>query len=622
MSGIAGWVDYVRELSHQDTVVRTMTATMANRGPDHERVWTSRDAVLGHRALYVTDREPQPQPLVVARDSDGRTAVVTYAGQLYNGGELWTELTGRGHGFHTRDDAEVIAHAYLEWGAGCVERFDGMFAIAIWDEQSRELVLARDRIGMKTLFYAAQHTGVVFGSERKTVLAHPQVDPVVDRRGLRELFSLAATPGEAIFQGMRQVLPGELVRVRPKGISTHQYWALSSHPHTDDKDTTVATILELLEQSVDRHLPHDVPTGTLLSGGVDSSTVTALAAKKARERAGALPRAFTVSFTQQEENFQADAIWATRDDPFVADVVKHVGIELTTVMLDTQELMDPLPRLATLYAKDLPNPLGNMNTSLYLLCRQVREQTGVVLHGDPSDALFGGFPWVFQPNIMNADTLPWVARAQAAGGRTGFGADLLEAGLLKELDLATYSTERYHEALAGMPYRDGETGLDRKMREVTYLHLTRWLEVLLGQSETMSGAVGLEVRWPYADHRLVEYAFNIPWSMKDCDERGKGLLRAAAANLVPQTVLNRKKSPFPVTHNPEYGKALCAELAELLADPNAPAATLLNTTAAREIIKDPDKLAGGSAAFAARSNIEMLLQFNAWLERYRISVRL
>lgn len=618
MSGIVGWIDYQRDLSCQDVVVRAMVATMANRGPDGERVWSGPAAVLGHRRLAAS---PGEQPLVV-RTSGRPPVVVVHSGQIYNRDVVHAALAGCGHPCRTGDDAELVARAYLAWGVGFAEHLDGMFAIAVWDERTGELVLARDRIGMRTLFYAQTANGLVFGSERKAVLAHPGIRSAVDATGLRELFSLAATPGEAVFAGMRQVPPGHFVHVSRDGVRTHQYWALRSKQHIDDLDTTVATIRSHLEDSVDAHVRTDAPLGALLSGGLDSSTVTTLAAKNLRERDADPLSVFTVSFARQDETFRADKTWGTRDDPFVADVAAHAGLRLTTVTLDTADLMAPIARLATLEAKDLPSPLGNMNTSIYLLCRQVREHCGVALHGDPSDAIFGGFPWVFQPEIMAAQTLPWVARAHAAGGRVGFGADLLDPGLLKELDLATYCADQYHAALAVLPRLDGETGRDRKMREITYLHLTRWLEVLLGQSETMSAAVGLEVRWPYAAHQLVEYVFNVPWAMKDADERGKGLLRSAAADLLPQSVLNRRKSPFPVTQNPEYGKALCAELADLLADPNAPVAPYVNVDAAKEIMRDPDRLAGGSAAFAGRSNIEMLLQFNAWLERYCIRVQI
>lgn len=617
MSGVVGWVDHQRDLSRQDVVVRAMAATMANRGPAGESVWTGRHAALGHRRLHADDTV---QPVVVTNDGAPHL-VVAYSGRIYNRDAVHTALLGLGHRLRTGDDAELIGRAYLAWGIGFAQRLDGMFAIAVHDERTGELVLARDRIGMRTLFYAQTPTGLVFGSERKAVLAHPQVRATVDATGLCELFSLAATPGEAVFHGMCQVPAGHVVHFGPDGVRRHRYWALEGREHNDDLDTTVATIRELLDESVGEHVRTNAPLGALLSGGLDSSTITTLAAKTLRERGADPLSVFTVSFARQDENFRADRTWGTRDDPFVADVAAHANLKLTTVTLDTADLMDPIARLATLTAKDLPSPLGNMNTSIYLLCQQVRETCGVALHGDPSDAIFGGFPWVFAPEIMAAKTLPWVARAHAAGGRVGFGADLLDPTLLKQLDLAAYCEDQYASAVAGVPFLAEETGLDRKMREVTYLHLTRWLEVLLGQSETMSAAVGLEVRWPYAAHQLVEYVFNVPWGMKDADERGKGLLRAAAADLLPQSVLNRHKSPFPVTQNPEYGTALCAELAALLADPNAPATPFVNVEAAKAMIADPSRLSGGSAAFAGRSNIEMLLQFNAWLDHYRISVQ-
>lgn len=617
MSAIAGWVDYRRNLTYQDSIVRTMAGSMANRGPDDERIWVSEDCVLGHRLLDIEVSTRQP---VVLNRGVSPAVVGAHTGHVTNASELRKELLSRGHRLGGDGVTEVLLAAYLEWGGGCAERIEGTFALAVWDIDARTLTLVRDRIGTRPLYYASTPTGVVFASERKALLTHPQVASVVDATGLRELFSLAATPGDAILRGIKQVPAGHIAEITPDGTTLRRYWRLGGAEHTDDVDTTVETIRSLLEHSVRDNLTTDLPIGTLLSGGLDSSTVTSLAAKQLGELGMAPPQVFTVGFARQQEQFTPDKTWETLDDPFVRDVARHIGVAPTVVTLDTDDLMDPLARLATLYAKDLPSPLGNMNTSLYLLCRQVREFGPVALHGDPSDAVFGGFPWVFEPSIMSADTLPWVARAHAAGGRVGFGADLLDVDLLKRLDLAGYAADAYHTALADVPHVDGETGLDRKMREISYLHLTRWLEVLLGQSETMSASVGLELRWPYASHQLVEYAFNVPWAMKDADERGKGLLRAAARDLLPRSVLDRKKSPFPVTRNPAYGQALCAELAALLADPTAPVTPLINVAAATELIADPSRLAGGSTAFAARSNVEMVLQLNVWLTRYRVTV--
>jgi asparagine synthase (glutamine-hydrolysing) len=619
MSGVAGWVDYARDLTRDAAIVRAMAATMANRGPDGEGVWAGTRAALGHREVRTTDDASGTQPFVAERD--GRpVAVATFMGDVYNGDELRAELGSRGHTFRGRTDVEVVVTAYLEWGAQCAEHLDGTFGFAVWDLLAEELLLVRDRLGTKPLYYYPTATGVVFGTERKAVLAHPQVLPAVDEDGLRELLAQAGTPGEAVFHGMRQLPSGHVLRVHRGGHKEVEYWKLTATPHTDDLDTTVATIRAMLEDAVPRHLVSDVPLGTMLSGGLDSSTVTCLSAKALRERGAGPIKVFTVSFKDQAEKFRADETYGTADDPFVADVAKHVGAELHIISLSPEELMDPLPRLATLQARDVPSPLGNMNTSLYLLCRELKQHVTVALHGDPSDAVFGGFPWVFAPEIMNAETLPWVARAHSAGGKSGFGGDLLDRDLLKRLDLRGYSADRYQQALAEVPYLGSEQGVEKKMREISHMHLTRWLEILLGQSENLSAAHGIDIRWPYATHRLVEYVFNIPWELKNFSGMEKSLLRAAAKDVLPESVFKRHKSPFPVTQDPAYGQLLCAELEELLNSPNAPAASLLDAEACRDVIADPTKLEAGGAAWVSRANIEMLLQLNTWLENYNVRV--
>jgi asparagine synthase (glutamine-hydrolysing) len=618
MSGVAGWVDYARDLTRDAAIVRAMAATMAHRGPDGEGVWAGNHAALGHR-LVRTDDSAGTQPLVAERDGKP-VAVISFMGDIYNGKELRAALSG--HQFRTSTSAELALNAYVEWGAACAERLEGTFGFAVWDIRTEELLLVRDRLGTKPLYYYPTATGVVFGTERKAVLAHPQVRPAVDENGLRELLSQAGTPGEAVFHGMRYLPPGHVVRVNRNGSTEHEYWKLTAREHTDDLDTTIATIRALLEDAIPRHLVTDVPLGTMLSGGLDSSTVTCLSAKALREQGAGPIKVFTVSFKDQAEKFRADETYGTPDDPFVADVANHVGAELHILSLSPEELMDPLPRLATLQARDVPSPLGNMNTSLYLLCRELKRHVTVALHGDPSDAIFGGFPWVFAPEIMNADTLPWVARAHSAGGKSGFGGDLLDRDLLKRLDLRGYSADRYHDALTEVPYLGTEQGADKKMREISHMHLTRWLEILLGQSENLSAAHGIDIRWPYATHHLVEYVFNIPWDMKTFSGMEKALLRAAAKDVLPESVFNRHKSPFPVTQDPAYGQLLCAELENLLNNPNAPASSLLDEEACRNIIADPTKLEAGGFAWVARANIEMLLQINTWLDHYNVQVLL
>jgi asparagine synthase (glutamine-hydrolysing) len=612
MCGITGWVDFERDLTKERTTAQAMTDTMACRGPDEEGLWVAPHAALGHRRLAVIDIEGGRQPMVAEEDKRV-SAVLTYSGEVYNFHELRTELTARGHCFRTHSDTEVVLHAYLEWGEDFVTRLNGMYAFAIWDVQREELLLVRDRMGIKPLYYYPTPSGILFGSEPKAILANPLVEPTVDINGLRELLLFVKTPEHAIFRGMYEVRPGQLVRVRREGISKRRYWTLESHEHTDDLDTTVRTVRELLDDIVARQLISDVPLCSLLSGGLDSSAITALAALALREQDGGKVRSFAVDFAGHTENFQPDEMRGTPDAPYVADLARHVGADHTDIVLDSNELMDPQARAAVLHARDLPTGVGDMDTSLYLLFHAIRKQSTVALSGESADEVFGGYRWFHDPDAVNADTFPWLAAFRRGRAQAG----LFDPDLMKQLDIEDYTADRYREALAEVTHLPGESGLEKRMREVCYLHLTRFVQALLDRKDRMSMAVGLEVRVPFCDHRLVEYVFNTPWSMKTFDGREKSLLRAAIRDVLPRSVVERIKSPYPSTQDPTYEQKLREEMAKLLANEDAPVLPLLNTKRARAILNEP--VSSTSSQFTGpRGGMEMALQLNAWLTDYGV----
>ncbi|MDW4905913.1 asparagine synthase (glutamine-hydrolyzing) [Streptomyces sp. ADMS] len=620
MSGIAGWVDHRRDLTRERATVRAMTATMACRGPDGEGLWASEHAVLGHRRQVLMDADALPEPFAFVADGE-TVAVAAVDGEIYNTAELRRELASYGHPFRDGGQAEVVLAAHLRWGTDCVSRFVGVFALAVWDHRAEELLLARDRLGNKPMFYRPTEHGVVFGSERKAILAHPLVEPVVDMDGLREILSYAGTPGHGVFRGIHQIRPGHFVRVTRDGVREHRYWALEAREHTDSLDTTVRTVRELLERAVAEQLDADVPLCMMLSGGLDSSGITALAARTLGERGAPPLRTFTASFRQEGE-FQADEVWSTPDAPFARELVERVGADHTDVVLGTEDLLDPVVKANALRAKDVPSPLGNMNTSLYVLFRAIREHADVAVLGDAADGIFGGTMWMSMPPLLQARTFPWTAMANWSGGKHGMGTDLLDAGLLAKLDVPGYCADRYQDAMTRVPHVAGQSDEERRMREIWYLNVTNWLETLLPHSESVAQSLGLALRLPYCDHRLVEYVFNAPWSMKGFDGREKSLLRAALADVLPESILQRRKSPYPVTQDVAYARALCDELLRLSSDPQAPAAALIDTAAARAFAEDPEALVTGPRAWVARTHVEMLFQLNAWLDQYRVRLEL
>jgi asparagine synthase (glutamine-hydrolysing) len=612
MCGIAGWVSYDGEVKVQQTIIEKMTDTMALRGPDAGGVWIDRHVGLGHRRLAVIDLAGGVQPMQA--EEEGHTiASLIYTGEVYNFVELREELGQLGHSFKTRSDTEVVLRGYLQWGEKVVDRLNGMFAFAIWDVRTEELFLVRDRMGVKPLFYYPTLDGVLFGSEPKAILAHPSVRPRVGKDGLRELLVLAKNPEATIYAGMREVRPGQIVRVSRNGLVKRRYWTLTAREHEDDLPRTIDTVAELLDDIVRRQIISDVPLCSLLSGGLDSSTVTALADRGMTAQHRGRIRSFSVDFADHGAAFVPGEFNKASDTPFVRDFVAHVGCEHTEVVLDSRELADRELNRAVMQASDFPaSAFGDTFSSLYRLFQAVRAESTVALSGESADEVFGGYVTFHDPRAVGAATFPWLA--------TGFGAmfggsEVLDAGLLERLNLPEFQADSYAQAIAETPVHKGEDAVERRMREISYLHLTRFVQYLLDRKDRMSMAVGLEVRVPFCDHRLVEYVFNIPWHMKTFDGREKSILRGAARELLPNSIVERQKNPYPATQDPAYEKAVRADVAGILEDCSHPAASLLN----REVIKDMlARPLGTSSSVSERTGLERARWISNWAKDYGV----
>ncbi|WP_400564368.1 asparagine synthase (glutamine-hydrolyzing) [Pseudomonas aeruginosa] len=611
MCGITGWVDYQRDLEQNLHTVRAMTHTLANRGPDAEGIWLSKNVAFGHRRLAIIDLEGGRQPMEAATDVNNGAAI-TFCGEIYNHVELRQDLQSLGHQFQSRSDTEVLLKAFLQWGAGMASRLNGMFAYAIWDRQREELILVRDRVGIKPLYYYPTPQGIIFGSEPKAILANPAVARRVTLQGLRELLDMVKTPEASIYDGMYEVRPGQVIRFNRQGLVKSTYWKLEAKPHTDDYAMTVRQTRSLLDDSVRMQMLSDVPICTLLSGGLDSSTVTAMVAKKLGSEA---VRSFSVDFTKNQQQFEVDSVRGSPDAPFARALSKHVGSVHTEILLNSDELLDATVRANVLRATDMPPTYwGDMWPSLYLLFREIQRHSTVALSGEAADEIFGGYQWFRNPAAVQADTFPWLT---SGSSRYFGGTQLLSPDLLKQLDQETYRRDSYRDALCEVPVLPGESSEDRRMREITYLNLTRFLQTLLDRKDRMSMAVGLEVRVPFCDHRLIEYVFNAPWKMKVADGREKSLLRAAARDLLPESILTRVKTPYPATQDPTYEAGLRQELSEILADPNSPVLPLLNLPKAQQLL---GRAGSAKSQPYNRGGLEVALWMNRWLKEYKVEL--
>ncbi|MET8613196.1 asparagine synthase (glutamine-hydrolyzing) [Streptomyces misionensis] len=607
MCGITGWVSFDRDLTAEATTLHAMTETMACRGPDDRGVWAEGPAALGHRRLAIIDLPGGRQPMSL--DTPEGTVALVYSGETYNFTELRRELTDRGHRFTTDSDTEVVLHAYVEWGDALAERLNGMYAFAIWDGRRDKLVMIRDRMGIKPFYYYRTADGVLFGSEPKAILANPLVRPRVTLDGLRELLVMIKTPGHAVWDGMREVEPGTVVTVDRSGLSTRVYWRLETRPHEDDRDTTIATVRTLLDDIVRRQLVADVPRCTLLSGGLDSSAMTALAARQLADQ-GEKVRSFAVDFVGQAENFVADELRGTPDTPFVHDVARLAGTDHQDIVLDVQALADPAVREQVIRARDLPAGFGDMDASLLLLFRAIRQKSTVALSGESADEVFGGYLQFFDEDARRADTFPWLVRF---GRHFGDDSDMLRTDVGKSLDLEGYIADGYRTAIAGIERLAGESDFEFRMRQICHLHLTRFVRILLDRKDRMSMRTGLEVRVPFCDHRLVEYVFNTPWALKSFDGREKSLLREASKDVLPQSVYDRVKSPYPSTQDPQYARALQDQAKDLLARPSHRVFDLVD----RDRLKRAAEREAPVSSQAARRGLERTLDLAQWLDIYQ-----
>ncbi len=607
--GIAGWVDFTRDLGGSVDTVKRMSETLRNRGPDDSGVWISRHAALGQCRLEVIDAVGGRQPMVEIACTGGDPVVLVYNGEIYNFRELRTELTGLGHQFATRSDTEVVLRAYLQWGEDCVRRFDGIFALALWDARREQLVLARDRMGVKPLYYHTYPGGLLFGSEPKAVLENDLFSAQMELEALSILFNPRLTlPGETPLYGLAEVCPGHVVILSRGGVEDRVYWRLTSHEHTDDLRHTVRRVRELLESAVTGQLLADVPVCSLLSGGLDSTTMAAIASRHVIGSGLGRLRTFCVDFVNDERDFRPTQMRPERDAPYAAVAARHILSDHTDVVLDTPTILAAFSTART--ARDLPS-LGQFDASMHLLFAEIRRHATVALSAEAADEVFGGYPWFHDPALVWRDTFPWMGDAPRL-------TDCLRTEVREQIRPEDTEHDRYSTLRAAVPSLPGERALDARMREVLYFNLMGPLACLLDRTDRMSMAAGLEVRVPFCDHRLVEYVWNVPWSMKSVGGRPKALLAMAARGLVPVETIERPKSGYPGTHDPAHEAQVLGALMMMVADPASPLAHVIDAERIRLLVE------GGRGTLTWMNAAHLLtpiLEVDIWMRRYGVRVR-
>ncbi|MGE4283490.1 MAG: asparagine synthase (glutamine-hydrolyzing), partial [Clostridia bacterium] len=611
MCGIAGWINWQGNLKEQQPILEAMGETLKYRGPDASGIWVSTNAGIVHRRLIVVDPQNGKQPMV--RRWGEETYVITYNGELYNTPEIRDALISKGYTFGGYSDTEVLLLSYIEWGEECVDYLNGIYAFGVWTEGDQSLFMARDRMGVKPLFYTQRGASLIFASELKTLLVHPEVRPEIDAEGLAEIFLLgpSRTPGHGVFKNIRELRPGEYMIYNRKGLRIQKYWSLESHPHEDSLDMTINEVRELLLDAIRRQLVSDVPLCTFLSGGLDSSAITAVASEIYKKSGMAPLHSYSIDYADNDKYFKPSVFQPNSDAPWIERVSEFLGTTHHNIVIDTPQLVEALKRAVA--ARDLPG-MADVDSSLYLFCREVKKDATVAVSGECADEIFGGYPWFYREELLNSDTFPWMRS-------TNERLSILAPGILGSINGAEYVKQRYQDTLSEVPRLPGEKAQEHRRREMMYLNMNWFMATLLDRKDRMSMATGLEVRVPFCDHRIVEYVWNVPWEMKFYKQREKGLVRQALTGLLPDDVLWRKKSPYPKTHNPNYLKAVKSWLQQILNNPSSPLLQLINRQRVQEII-DSDGAAFGVPWFGQLMTgpqlMAYLAQVDTWMREYNV----
>lgn len=608
MCGIGGFVDYERDARRGGPILHGMKRTLTPRGPDAEGTYFDEDTALIHRRLIVIDPEGGKQPMC----SPDRNTILIYNGELYNTPELRRELMSRGHEFVGHSDTEVLLHAYLEWKTDAFARLNGIFAFAIWEKRERRLTLCRDRLGVKPLFFAPIRNGLTFGSTIDTVLCHPEIEPALDEDGLRTLLLLgpARPPESGVFRQISSLVPGHFAVLTPEAFTDHTYWKLEAHEHEDDLPTTVERTHTLICDAARRQLVSDVPLACFLSGGLDSSILSMLAAKDYAARGETL-HTWSVDYRDNDKYFTKSIFQPNSDDSYIDQMVDFLGTHHHRVVLEPEALCAAL--LPATDARALPG-MADVDSSLLLFCAAVkRGGTTVCLSGECADELFGGYPWYHREEILFEDTFPW---SRSVGLRLGLLApDAVRNG-------EEFVRQHYRDTCDRAPKLSSDDKKAARMREMFVLNLDWFMATLLDRKDRMSMYSGLEVRVPFCDHRIVEYAYNMPWDFKSLEGREKGIVRRAFADELPKEIVYRKKSPYPKTFHPVYTR-LCADyVRRIFEDNTSVAASLFDRNAVQKLMQRPESLAEPWFGQLMRTPqiFAYIIQLDRWFRHYHVKI--
>lgn len=603
MCGIAGILSSDIDLRQEKEMLWRVSDSLKMRGPDARGEYITRSVALIHRRLSVIDPEKGVQPMRFGK------YIIVYNGEIYNTDEIRRELRFHGYVFETDCDTEVVLKSFHLWQERCAEKLNGIFAFAIYNMDSEEVFLCRDRIGVKPLFYSQTKDLFAFASRTDTLLQVKGIEPVCDENGLNEIFMLgpAKTMGKTYFQNIKEVKPGEYLYYKKGKLKSGVYWSLKASEFSDNCVQAQEHTHFLVTDAIKRQLVSDAPICTFLSGGLDSSIISKVAYDYMTDR-GEILNTYSVDYKDNDKYFKSSVFQPNKDSDYINLISDYIDSDHHNIILNNTDVADSL--IESTFARGVPG-FTDIDSSLLLFCKEIVKKHKVALSGECADEIFGGYPWYHREEILFEETFPW-------SRTTDVRHSILKNGFLKHSD--EYVKNAYDETIASTDFLDTDSRLEKRMRQMFMLNMNWFMQTLLARKDAMSMQASLEVRVPFCDYRIVEYAYNMPWSIKSYNGREKGILRKAFENELPDIITWRKKSPYPKTFNPEYVQAVSKMALCVLEDKSCALNEMINKSSIMSLIENPDSLSEPWYGQLMRGPqvLAYLVQIYAWIRRYNV----
>ncbi len=614
MCGIAGFYNPTINFSNNPKdnfkILNNMVKTIKRRGPDGDGTKIINSCCLAHSRLSIIDLENGSQPMSLF--FNGKKYHIVYNGEIYNYKTLRNDLISYGFNFNTNSDTEVIGFMFVKYGPAFAEKLNGIFAIAIYDEYENSIFLYRDHFGVKPLYYTELNNTLIFASKIDTLFEYPRVSPSIDMKGFNEIFTIgpAKTYGSGVFYGIKELLPGEYISYSPEGFRKHLYYQLVSKPHEDSLNDTIEKTKYLLEDSIKSQMISDVPICTFLSGGIDSSIVSSICSKNMPNNTPLSTYSF--DYVDNNIHFKSHSFQVSEDRPYVDIMKDYINSEHTYLFCKYEDLFQLLEE--SVDSRCLPT-MADIDSSLLYFCSKVSDNHKCALTGECADEIFGGYPWFYKEEMIQDGIFPWMSDIS-------FRKSILNPEFAATLQMEKYVKNSYNKTVSEINYLPMESEQDRKLRRISYLNIRWFMQTLLDRMDRTSMYSGLEARVPFADYRLIDYVFNVPWKYKLLNNTPKGLLRHIAKDYLPDTIMNRPKSPYPKTYHPKYEELLKTRMREIIHDSSSPLKAYLNINTINKILDGPENNVSPwyGQLMAKPQMFAYLIQIDYWMRKYSLSL--